>query len=76
MIDGFFFLEGGGGVEILFWQVFFGKLDLSRDFFGYSKLVFLFFVLYHLTLSGNFYGSEIRHGILGVLMEARGFPGF
>ena len=38
-----------------FWQVFFlGKFDLSRDFFGYSKLMFLFFVLYHLMLSGNF----------------------
>ena len=46
------------------WQVFFGgQLDLSRDFFGYSKLMFLFFVLYHLMLSGNFYGSEIRHGM-------------
>ena len=31
---------------------------------GYSKLMFLFFVLYHFILSGNFYyGSEIRHGI-------------
>ena len=26
--------------------------------------MFLFFVLYHLLLSGNFYGSGIRHGIL------------
>ena len=25
-----------------FWQVFFGQLDFSRDFFGYSKLMFLF----------------------------------
>ena len=25
--------------------------------------IFLFFVSYHLMLSGNFYGSEIRHGI-------------
>ena len=25
--------------------------------------MFLFFVLYHLMFSGNFYGSEIRHGI-------------
>ena len=23
--------------------------------------MFLFFVIYHLMLSGNFYGSEIRH---------------
>ena len=35
-------------------SIFFGKLDLSRDFFGYSKLMFLFFMLYHLMLSGNF----------------------
>ena len=34
------------------------------DFFWYSKLIFLFFVLYHFMLPGNFYcGSEIRHGI-------------
>ena len=40
-----------------FWQAFFfGWLDLSRDFWGYSKLMFLFFVLYHLMFSGNFYG--------------------
>ena len=25
--------------------------------------MFLFFALYHLILSGNFYGSEIRYGI-------------
>ena len=24
--------------------------------------MFLIFVIYHLMLSGNFYGSEIRHG--------------
>ena len=29
--------------------------------------MFLFFVLYQLMLSGNFYGWEIRHGILGGL---------
>ena len=30
-----------------------------RDFFGYSKLIFLFFLLYHFMLPGNFYyGSE------------------
>ena len=28
-----------------------------RDFWGYE-------IIYHLTLSGYFYGSEIRHGIL------------
>ena len=27
--------------------------------------MFLFFVLCHLTLSRNFYGSGIRHGIFG-----------
>ena len=40
------------------------NLAISRDFFGYSKLIFLFFVLYHFKLPGNFYyGSEIWHGI-------------
>ena len=40
------------------------NLAISRDFLGYSKLIFIFFVLYHFMLSGNFYcGSEIRHGI-------------
>ena len=39
-------------------------LAISRDFFGYSKLIFLFFVLYHFMLPGNFYyGSEFQHGI-------------
>ena len=28
--------------------------DLSRDFLGHSKLMFLFFELYHFMLSGNF----------------------
>ena len=31
------------------------NLAISRDFFGYSKLIFLFFALYHFTLPGNFY---------------------
>ena len=40
------------------------NLAISGDFLGYSKLIFLFFVLYHFMLAGNFhYGSEIRHGI-------------
>ena len=40
------------------------NLAISRDFLGYSKLIFLYFVLYHFMLPGNFnYGSEIRHGI-------------
>ena len=40
------------------------NLVINRDFLGYSKLIFLFFVLYYFMLPGNFhYGSEIRHGI-------------
>ena len=40
------------------------NLAISRDFWGYSKLIFLFFVLYHFMLSGNFHnGSKIRHGV-------------
>ena len=40
------------------------NLAVSRDFCGYSKLIFLFFVLYNFMLPRNFhYGSEIRHGI-------------
>ena len=31
------------------------NLAISRDFFGYSKLIFLFFALYHFMLPGNFY---------------------
>ena len=39
--------------------------------------MFRFFVLYQLMLSGNFYGLEIRHGILGGLMFGPGiFLGF
>ena len=41
------------------------NLAICRDFFGYSKLIFLFFVLYHFMLPANFYyGSEFQHGIL------------
>ena len=40
------------------------RIWLSRGFGGYSKLIFLFFMLHHFMLPGNFYyGSEIRHGI-------------
>ena len=48
------------------------NLAISRDFFGYSKLIFLFFVLYHFMLPGNFYyGSEFQpKGFLGVLIFA------
>jgi len=65
------------------------NLTISRDFFGYSKLIFLFLVLYHFMLAGNFhYGLEIRHGMFwginfgpviffGFLSEAQGiFLGF
>ena len=50
----------------------------SSDFFGHSKLMFLFFVLYHFMLPGNFYyGSEIRHGIfLGKNFGPATFWGF
>ena len=60
-----------------FGNYFFGEIDLSRDFCGYSKLMFLFFVLYRLMLSGIFYGLEIQHGIFMVLNFGRGiFWGF
>ena len=40
------------------------NLAICRDFFGYSKLIFLFFVLYHFMLPGNFHNdSEIWHKI-------------
>ena len=40
------------------------NLAISRDFLGYSKQIFLYFVLYHFMVPGNFnYGSEIGHGI-------------
>ena len=49
VMEGFFW---GGEISISgffwvgkFWQVF----------FGYSKLIFLFVLLYHLMLSGTFY---------------------
>ena len=35
--------------------------------------MFLFFELCHLMLSGNFHGSEIRHGIFGVKFWSREF---
>ena len=39
--------------------------------------MFMFFVLYHLMLSGNLYGSEIRRGIFLVLKFGPGiFLGF
>ena len=42
----------------------YNEFGYKKGFFGYSKLIFLFFVLQHFMLPGNFYyGSEIRHGI-------------
>ena len=39
--------------------------------------MFLFFMLYHLMISGNFYGLEIRHGSFLVLNFVGGiFLGF
>ena len=74
-------MGGGGGysgfqvtgmIEGFFWQ-----LDLSRDFFGHSKLVFLFFVLYQfckfwkfLVWLGNSAGD-----LLGVKFWSRDFLG-
>ena len=51
--------------------------DDQRIFFGYSQLMFPFFLLYHLMLSGKFYGAEIRHGIFnGFVASTRDFSGF
>ena len=57
-----------------FGKYLFGWLHLRRDFlvFWYSKLMFLFFVLYHLMLSGNFYGSEIRNWDFWGVKSGRG----
>ena len=54
------------------------NLAIRRDFWGYLKLIFLFFMLYHFMLPGNcFYGSEIRHGIFwGINFGPAIFLGF
>ena len=64
------------------------KLAIRRDFWGYSKLMFLIFVLFYFLLPGNFYyGSEICHGIFwginfgpaifwGFVWSPRNFLGF
>ena len=50
---------------------------LRRKILASIFWVYLFFVLYQLMLSGNFYGWEIRHGILGGLKFGPGmFLGF
>ena len=57
-------------------SIFLGSL-IGEGIFGDSKLMLLFFVLYHIMLSGNFYGSEIRHGMFLVLkFGPRIFLGF
>ena len=54
------------------------EFGYNWDFFGYSKLIFIFFVLYHFMLPGNFYYvSEIRHGIFwGINVWSSDFFGF
>ena len=69
-----------------FWDFFrkenFGKLFFwvawfKWGFFGVFQLMFVFFVLYHFMLSGNFYGLEIQLGIFLVLNFGSGiFLGF
>ena len=52
-------IEGVLGFEIFDLGIFGGRKILASifwDFLGYSKLMFLFFVLCHLMLPGNFYG--------------------
>ena len=69
-ISGFFWV--GKFLQVLFWVAWF-----KQDFFGYSKLMFLFFVSYHLMLSENFYGLEIQHGsILSFVGNTRDYLGF
>ena len=61
---GFFFFFSVGK----FWH-FFGWLDSNGNFLGHSKTnvsPILFFVQYHLMLSENFHGWDIRHGIFVV----------
>ena len=59
------------------------NLVISRDFFGYSKLMFLFFVFYHLCFleifimawkfgMGFFGGQILVQRFFGVLFEAQG----
>ena len=76
-----------------FGKNFIGWLDVSRDFFGgiqnnlkihgsagathKNSISNLFFMLYHLMLSGKFYGWENQHGIsLRVNFWSRDFCGF
>ena len=53
------------GFEIFDFGIFLVTLISGGIVSGYSKLMFLFFVLDYLILSGRFYGSENRHGIFG-----------
>ena len=45
----------GGGVTFSIFSGFFWVGKFWHVFFGYSKLIFPFFLLYHLVLSGTFY---------------------
>ena len=72
LILGFF-----GGEKILASNLLGRALNSSSGFFGYSKLMSLFFMLFHLMLSEIFYGSEIQHGIFGgINFGPRIFLGF
>ena len=70
-------------IERFFWvqnfrfQDFWGWENFGKYFLWYSKLMFLFFMLYHyiLILSGNFYGSKIQHWIFGGYILVQGFFG-
>ena len=71
-----------------FGKNFIGWLDVSRDFFlgihnnlkihgsagatNKNSISNLFFMLYHLMLSGEFYGWENQHGFLCVLIFGPG----
>ena len=61
LMDGFF-----RGCKIFVFRIFLDRKILASIFFGYSKLMFLFFVLHHVMLSGNFYdwrfGMEFFRG--------------
>ena len=72
LILGFF-----GGEKILAVKLLGRALNSSSGFFGYSKLMSPFFMLFHLMLSEIFHGSEIQHGIFGGINFGPGiFLGF
>ena len=72
MIGGFFW-------EGKFWQVFFGVVNLSREFLGYSKQSedsCSSRVSRPLSSSGNFRARKFGMGFLGVKFWSRDFLGF